>query len=256
MVLPLPRRAALLPLLLAASALAKSVTISNTAPRVDDEGNVLRAQDGCISRLPDGKYWLTAVRYQCCDVSGQPTCYVTCGWFNMTIAIYSSPDLEVWHLESESILPVATQPGNYSNTHTSYMEPCVMYSEAADHYVLWFLMIQPFCVVTPPCPQANTKAVAVASSPTGPFEVVTWDVGLPIGSDCACARARGQAHMRLHALARARARAAGASSVVAPHAAAQSTFGKTRRTLSARFTASTMGRRQRMRRAQATTSRS
>jgi hypothetical protein len=111
-------------------------------------------------------------------------CLSSCGWYNSTIAVYSSPDLERWHLESDNILPVATNATSpYFNQHTAYFEPCVIYSPTARHYALWFLVIQPMCIVTPPCPQMNTKAVAVASSPVGPFEVVSWDVGLPIGSD-------------------------------------------------------------------------
>jgi len=76
-----------------------------------------------------------------------------------------------WHLESDNLLPIATSPDSpHSNTRTAYFEPCVLYSQAADHYVLWFLT-------------ENTKAVAVSDSPTGPFESVDWDTGLAQGSD-------------------------------------------------------------------------
>jgi hypothetical protein len=111
-------------------------------------------------------------RYQCCPVDLQPACYQPCGWRNATFAVYSSPDLETWHLESDDIFPVISgdPDGPHSNTRNAYFEPCVMYSEAADHFVLWFL-------------NTNTKAVAVSDSPTGPFESVAWSLPLAQGSD-------------------------------------------------------------------------
>lgn len=152
----------------------RNVTISNLAPRVDDTGAILRVQDGCLSTFQlDGAtvFWLTGARYQCCDVSLQAGCYSPCGWRNTTFAVYSSRDLEVWHLESEDIFPIVSDPESpHSNARNAYFEPCVMYSRAADHYVLWFL-------------NTNTKAVAVSDSPRGPFESVSWDVGLAQGSD-------------------------------------------------------------------------
>lgn len=111
-------------------------------------------------------------RYQCCPVDEQAKCYTPCGWRNATFAVYSSPDLENWHLESDDIFPVISgdPDGPHSNTRNAYFEPCVMYSQSADHYVLWFL-------------NENTKAVAVSDSPTGPFESVAWSLPLAQGSD-------------------------------------------------------------------------
>ena len=147
-----------------------NATISNVVPRRDDAGNILRVQDGCLQRF-NGVYYMYGARYQCCPVDEQPACYQPCGWRNATFAVYSSPDLTTWHLESGSIFPIVTDPDSpHSNTRNAYFEPCVMYSAAADHYALWFL-------------NTNTKAVAVSDSPTGPFESVTWDVGLHQGSD-------------------------------------------------------------------------
>ena len=110
-------------------------------------------------------------RYQCCPVDLQPGCYDPCGWRNATFAVYSSPDLVTWHLESTDIFPIVSDPASpHSNTRNAYFEPCVLYSPSSDHYVLWYL-------------NTNTKAVAVSDSPTGPFESVSWNVGLPEGSD-------------------------------------------------------------------------
>ena len=148
----------------------KNVTLSNLLPRLDDTGEIMRVQDGCLQSF-GGMFYLYGARYQCCPVSEQPACYQTCGWRNATFAVYSSPDLVAWHLESDNLLPIATSPDSpHSNTRTAYFEPCVLYSAAADHYVLWFLT-------------ENTKAVAVSDSPTGPFESVDWDTGLAQGSD-------------------------------------------------------------------------
>ena len=147
-----------------------NATVSNVAPRRDDTGEIMRVQDGCIANFK-GVYYLYGARYQCCPVDEQPACYQPCGWRNATFAVYSSPDLTTWHLESASIMPIfddATSP--HSNTRNAYFEPCVLYSPSADHYALWFL-------------STNTKAVAVSDSPIGPFESVSWDTGLAQGSD-------------------------------------------------------------------------
>jgi hypothetical protein len=147
-----------------------NATISNLLPRRDDTGAILRVQDGCLQNF-GGVWYLYGARYQCCPVDEQPACYQTCGWRNATFAVYSSPDLETWHLESDNLLPVATDPNSpHSNANVAYFEPCALYSKSSDHYALWFLT-------------ANTKAVAVSDSPIGPFESVTWDTGLAQGSD-------------------------------------------------------------------------
>ena len=145
-----------------------NATLSNVAPRRDDTGAILRVQDGCLQKFGD-TFYLYGARYQCCPVSEQPACYQRCGWRNATYAVYSSPDLQTWHLENDNLLPVATDPDSpHFNGNTAYFEPCVLYSKAADHFVLWFLT-------------ENTKAVAVSDSPTGPFESVSWNTGLASG---------------------------------------------------------------------------
>ena len=151
-----------------------NATISNLLPRRDDTGAILRVQDGCLQNF-GGKFYMYGARYQCCPVDEQPACYSPCGWRNATFAVYSSPDLETWHLESADIFPVISgdPDGPHSNTRNAYFEPCVMYSEAADHYVLWYL-------------NTNTKATAVSDSPTGPFESVAWSLPLAQGSDSYC----------------------------------------------------------------------
>jgi hypothetical protein len=46
----------------------------------------------------------------------------------------------------------------------------VLYNAKYDHYVLWFN--HPY-----------TKGSAIGKSPVGPFTLMSWDVGLPMGSD-------------------------------------------------------------------------
>ena len=96
---------------------AYNATLSNILPRRDDTGEIMRVQDGCLQNF-GGVYYLYGARYQCCPVSEQPACYSPCGWRNTTFAVYSSPDLETWHLESENLLPISTDPDSpHSNTN-------------------------------------------------------------------------------------------------------------------------------------------
>ena len=182
----------------------RNATISNLVARVDDTGALMRLQDGCLADF-NGMFYLYGARYQCCPVSEQPACYQACGWRNTTFAVYSSPDLQVWHLENDNLMPIFTDPASpHSNTRNAYFEPCVLYSASADHCA-WarLLTLNPppplTRPLTPPPPHThtlsllradalwflntNTKAVAVSDSPTGPFESVTWDTGLAQGSD-------------------------------------------------------------------------
>jgi hypothetical protein len=108
------------------------VTVSNTQPRVDVNGEILRVQDGALAFF-GSRYYLYGARYQCCPVAEQPQCYSPCGWRNATYAVYSSPDLQAWTLESDNILPVATDnTSQFFNGRTAYFEPAVIYSPQYD----------------------------------------------------------------------------------------------------------------------------
>ena len=101
----------------------RNITIHNDSPRLDDTGAIMWLQDGCLANF-NGLFYLYGARYQCCPVDEQPACYNPCGWRNTTFAVYSSPDLEVWHLESDSIFPVMENPASpYFNRNTAYFEP-------------------------------------------------------------------------------------------------------------------------------------
>ena len=67
----------------------RNVSISNTAPRRDVNGDILRVQDGALTFFRD-RYYLYGARYQCCPVSEQPHCYQPCGWTNATYAVRSA----------------------------------------------------------------------------------------------------------------------------------------------------------------------
>ena len=86
----------------------------------------MRVQDGCLARF--GNVWyLYGARYQCCPVSEQPACYQTCGWRDATFAVYSSPDLQAWHLENGNLMPVMTDPDlPHWNRNNAYFEPCAL----------------------------------------------------------------------------------------------------------------------------------
>ena len=181
----------LLLLLALALASAQRVVLSNVAPRLDEDGEILRAGDGCISYEPGARrYYLFGANYAC---SAEPddTCYcgptptgdcVPCffpgdfppdqcyGWRNMTYSAYSSADLVSWRKEGDNIMPVMTDAASpYSSARNAYFEPCGVFNRATGFWVLWFA--HPF-----------VKGSAVSRAPGGPFELVQWAAG-PHSSD-------------------------------------------------------------------------
>src|SRR6185437_2711255 len=93
-----------------------------------------------------------------------------CGWYNTTFAVYSSPDLVSWTLESDNIMPEMTQPGPYnSSSVNSYFEPAVLFNEATGRYVLWFCLALDALDFSPNI--TLPRGIAVSESPLGPFKV-------------------------------------------------------------------------------------
>ena len=147
-----------------------TTVIDNTHPRVDTEGNILRAGEGNLAKFGD-RYYLYVTRYACCPNTMQPQCYQPCSLTQVTVAVYSSPDLSngSWVPETSDAFPAmsnATSP--HSNLRVSYMEAVVMYSRSADHYALW-LGVESGAL-------KGHRTVAVSKNPTGPFEPVSWSV--------------------------------------------------------------------------------
>jgi len=82
--------ALLLAPLTALHAAEKTVTISNTEPRRDTQGEILDAHDGCLEYF-DGQFYLYGTRYGKTDGFGISNRYVC----------YSSPDLTTWTAHGE-----------------------------------------------------------------------------------------------------------------------------------------------------------
>ena len=175
-----------------ASVWAAVSTISNSAPRVDEDGNILEAGDGCVTYdFTTARYYLWGARYQpcaepnndCyCGSAGLDACshagYVApgecCGWRNMTIAVYSSSDLMSWRKEGLDILPIMhdfTVPFNAANQ--GFMETCGVFNRRTGFWNLWFLnAAEPFYINT-----------AVSRTVGGPYEIVAWNSGVAGSAD-------------------------------------------------------------------------
>ena len=71
---------------------ANPVTISNTEPRRDTQGDILDAHDGCLEYF-EGQFYLYGTRYDRTDGFGKANRYVC----------YSSPDLTTWTAHGEML---------------------------------------------------------------------------------------------------------------------------------------------------------
>ena len=171
-------------LLLAAAAPS---TISNALPRLDEDGEILEAGDGCLNYdATTARYYLWGARYQPCaepnndcycgsagfDVCafvGYPQEGQCCGWRNMTIAVYSSADLVAWKKEGLNILPIMQDYATpYNAANQGFMEVCGVYSRATGFWNLWFLnAARPYYIAT-----------AVSRAVGGPYEIVAWNTGV------------------------------------------------------------------------------
>ena len=184
---PTSFRCRLASLLALGAALAAPVTISNSLPRRDVDGDILEAGDGCLNYdYETARYYLWGARYQPCAEPNND-CYETggtfatcayvgyvpagecCGWRNMTIAVYSSADLVSWRKEGLNILPVMQDYATpYNAANQGFMEVCGVYSRKTGFWNLWFLnAARPYYIST-----------AVSRSAGGPYEIVNWNSGV------------------------------------------------------------------------------
>jgi hypothetical protein len=120
-------RAALLPLLFLYAARARPVTLFNDRPRLDVDGRVVDAHDGCVVAF-NGQFFLYGEFYG--NLTG--SAFANGGWGAAPqLAVYSSPDLVAWtfrgHLFNSSV------PAGAS--YTKWIPTAVVKN---DTIVLWF----------------------------------------------------------------------------------------------------------------------
>jgi hypothetical protein len=143
--------------------------ISNVLSRRDTEGNILESGDGSLINF-NGVYYLYGTRYQPCPVADQKCCYEwcgavwLCGWRNMTVSVYSSPNLVDWKLETTSALPQARTHPTINTQKYAFFEPAVIYNAKTRKYVMWFVIQMHG--------GDGGQGVATSDSPTGPFTYV------------------------------------------------------------------------------------
>ena len=128
----------------------RTVTVSNTTPRLTADGHIVDAHDGRVIRFGDRYYWYGTAY-------GNTNGFQTANHY----VCYSSPDLVTWTMEGR-LLP--DQPEGV------YYRPHVIYNAANEEYVLWYNWY----------PQLwdGQFGVAVSKTPTGPFEIVNDDVAM------------------------------------------------------------------------------
>lgn len=155
--------------LAAAVASAKLVTIDNTKPRLDDQGNILDGHDGRIQKF-NGTYYMHTLAYGLCHEPDQYGCDMTadrCGFhLDHNISVYTSPDLSSgsWHYVGNAI-DVAARPAG------TVFRPDAVYNPHTGLWVLWFNWVA-----------ANGTYMGFATStspvPEGPFTLVEDTVTL------------------------------------------------------------------------------
>jgi hypothetical protein len=133
----------------------RPVTIQNTAPRVDEDGNVIDAHDGCLHFFA-GRYYLYGTAY------GKTAGYT----INNRFRVYSSADLEHWTFEGE--LLKAPPDG-------VYYRPYVAYNAKTRKYVLWYNWY--------PKLWEGKVGVATSDTPVGPFTIENTAVQLSQAKD-------------------------------------------------------------------------
>lgn len=138
--------------------ICRHVTISNVNPRLDIEGNIVNAHDGCLVEF-NGTYFIYGTVYGHCHQPG-PICDGKCGYLNNTFALYQSDDLLTWKLISTSILPSVM----LDNSWNSYWMPNVARNPVTGLFVMTFWDGKYGF-------KNNSVPVAVSATPYGPFEL-------------------------------------------------------------------------------------
>ena len=126
------------------------VTIDNTAPRRDVDGQIIDAHDGCL-QLFGSRFYLYGTAY------GTNAGYSTANRFR----VYGSPDLQEWTFCGE--LLKEPPPG-------VYYRPYVVFNRKTRKYVLWYNWYYK--------QWEGKTGVAISDTPVGPFSIVNTNVAL------------------------------------------------------------------------------
>ena len=89
-------------------AAALTARLSNVAPRLDVTGAIVNAHSGGLYRFPRDApgadlFYLYGTAYPMCHQAGH-ICEQSCGYYNNSFAVYTSPDLVSWKLASPNLL--------------------------------------------------------------------------------------------------------------------------------------------------------
>ena len=128
----------------------RAVTLQNSTPRQDSDGEIIDAHDGCLHFFGDS-YYLYGTAY------GQSAGF----GINNRYRVYRSPDLEHWQFAGELL----EEP-----PRGTYFRPYVVFNPTTQKYVLWFNWY--------PQLWEGQIGVAVSDTPVGPFSIVNADVQL------------------------------------------------------------------------------
>jgi hypothetical protein len=124
------------------------VTVQNEKPRIDQDGKIIDAHDGCLQFFA-GRYYLYGTAY------GKTAGYA----INNRFRVYSSVDLEHWTFEGELL----KEP-----LDGVYYRPYVAYNARTRKYVLWYNWYEKLW--------DGKVGVATSDSPTGPFTIANTSV--------------------------------------------------------------------------------
>ena len=155
------------------------VTISNTEPRMDTNGNIIDAHDGNIIQWQKGgEYFYYSIGYGSCqEPSGTNKsngCAAMngngCGFeYNQSINLYTSTNLTIWKYHG-NILPLTNRPNGV------YFSPSVVFNPHTNLYVLYANYLSNLTSFT-----SSKYMSATSKSPYGPFKAVNNNINLTNG---------------------------------------------------------------------------
>lgn len=134
------------------------ITINNTAPRLDVNGQIMDAHDLSLRVLPDGTFIMHTIEYGLCIAPSKLGCDSTpdhCGFRGThNITVWTSPDLSSgsWTKHGNAF-ELAARPAGL------IFRPDAIFNPDTQLWVLWFNLAS----------GGNTYVTCVSKSPFGPF---------------------------------------------------------------------------------------